>query len=98
MTVEQLLWESDATALASHIRSGDLSAGAAVDASIAMIERVNGDLNAVAEGTLHVAERFAKPGVSFESRFASLPEVRCRRLQIAQVLLNLVMNAIEAVA
>lgn len=62
MSVEQLVWESDATGLAGHIRSGDLSAGEAVDASIAMIERVNGDLNAVAEPMFQQArERAADP-------------------------------------
>ena len=49
MSVEQLIWESDATAVAEHIRKGDVSAAEAVEASIAMVERASGELNAVAE-------------------------------------------------
>ncbi len=72
MSAEQLIWESDATALAGHIRAGDISATEAVDASIAMVERVNGDINAVAERLFERARERAG-SVDAKAPFAGVP-------------------------
>lgn len=74
MSVEQLIWESDATALAEHIRKGDVAVGEAVDASIAMVERVNGELNAVAERLYDQARKQAQ-SVPADAPFAGVPMV-----------------------
>ncbi|MEO3997671.1 amidase [Mesorhizobium sp. CAU 1732] len=49
MSIEKLIWEEDATGLAERIKAGDLSPVEAVDASIARAERVNPQINAIAE-------------------------------------------------
>lgn len=49
MSIERLLWECDAIALADHIRKGDVSPLEAVDAAIARAEQVNPSVNAIAE-------------------------------------------------
>ncbi len=49
MSVEKLLWEEDATGLAQLIRAGTVSATEVVDAAIARAERVNPEINAIAE-------------------------------------------------
>jgi amidase len=49
MSIEKLIWDEDATGLAERIKAGDLSPVEAVDASIARAERVNPQINAIAE-------------------------------------------------
>lgn len=72
MSVEALVRDSDATALASHIRKGDISAAEAVDATIAMAERVNGTINVIAEPLFDSArERAAK--VDRKKPFCGVP-------------------------
>ena len=72
MSVEQLIWESDATALAEHIRKGDVSAAEAVDASIAMVERASGELNAVAVRLFDQARAQVR-AVAKDAPFAGVP-------------------------
>ena len=47
MSVERLLWETDACGLAERVRKGEVSPAELVDAAIARAERVNGELNAI---------------------------------------------------
>ncbi|MEE2674779.1 MAG: ATP-binding protein [Myxococcota bacterium] len=59
------------------------------------------DVEAIVESALHVIDDGSRNGVRFVRRsepLASIPAVRCQRHQIAQVLLNLLQNAAEAVA
>lgn len=60
MSIERLLWEQDATGLADHVRKGEVSAGELVDAAIARAERVNPEINAIAEKTYEQARQRAK--------------------------------------
>lgn len=60
MSVEKLLWENDAVGLAGHVRSGDVSPPELVDAAIARAEKVNPDINAIAERTYDAARAAAK--------------------------------------
>lgn len=57
MSIEQLLWNEDATGLAQRIKAGDLSASEAVEAAIMRAERVNPDINAIAERLYDQARR-----------------------------------------
>jgi signal transduction histidine kinase len=55
------------------------------------------DVNAIVETALHVVDAENRTDVRFDRRLDTLPEVRCQRHQIAQILLNLLQNAMEAV-
>jgi two-component system nitrogen regulation sensor histidine kinase GlnL len=62
------------------------------------LRRAPVNLHAVTDDVLLVARTLARPGVRFERRFdPSLPEVAVDRDALAQVLLNLVKNAVEAI-
>lgn len=56
------------------------------------------DVNTLVETAVHVARAEAKDRVEFELVLGILPPVRCNRYQVIQVLLNLLQNAIEAIA
>jgi amidase len=49
MSIETLLWEEDAVGLAGRVRNGDVSPVELVQAAIDRLERVNPEINAVAE-------------------------------------------------
>ena len=58
------------------------------------------DVQTIVETALHVVDNGSRNGIRFVQRIEpleSIPEVRCQRHQIAQVLLNLLQNAVEAV-
>jgi len=58
------------------------------------------DVEAIVESALHVIDDGSRNGIRFVRRsepLSSIPAVRCQRHQIAQVLLNLLQNAAEAV-
>lgn len=55
------------------------------------------DVNRLVETALHIVRAEAKDRVVFDCRYGILPEVRCQRYQITQVLLNLLQNAVDAV-
>lgn len=59
MSLEKLLWEKDAVALAAMVRRGDIAAPELVEAAIARLEAVNGEINAVAEKLYDHARRRA---------------------------------------
>lgn len=72
MSVEALVRESDATELAIHVRKGDIMAAEAVEAAIAMAERINGTINAIAEPLFDSArQRAAK--VDRKKPFCGVP-------------------------
>lgn len=56
---DDALGTHDAVGLAEEIATGNVSAAEAVEASLARAERVNGDLNAIAEPTVERARRMA---------------------------------------
>lgn len=60
MSVERLLWESDATGLAAHVRRGDLTPVELVEAAIARAEAVNPEINAIAERLYERARSLAR--------------------------------------
>lgn len=60
MSMEKLLWDEDATGLAGLVRKGEVSAVELVDAAIARAERVNPEINAIAERTYDRARDRAK--------------------------------------
>ncbi|BCH35806.1 6-aminohexanoate-cyclic-dimer hydrolase [Mesorhizobium sp. L-8-10] len=60
MSIERLLWEEDATTLADLVRRGEVSPIELVDAAIARAERVNPEINAIAEETFERARERAK--------------------------------------
>jgi len=55
------------------------------------------DLNGLIETAVHVARAEAKDRIEFECRLGLLPQVRCHRYQVVQLLLNLLQNAVEAI-
>ena len=70
MSIERILWEEDATGLAGKVRAGDVSPVELVDAAISRAERVNPDINAIAERTYETAREAAKrAGSSPTGRF-----------------------------
>ncbi len=72
MSMERLLWESDATALAAGVRTGEIDARELVDAAIARAERVNPKINAIAERIYERARRDAAT-VDRSLPFAGVP-------------------------
>lgn len=59
MSIEGLLWQNDATALAEFVRKGEVSAVDLIEAAIARAERVNPDINAIVERTYDKARELA---------------------------------------
>ena len=58
------------------------------------------DVQTIVETALGVVDNRSQDGIRFVQRMEpleSIPAVRCQRHQIAQVLLNLLQNAVEAV-
>ena len=49
MGIERLLWTEDATGLAGLVKSGEVDPAELVDAAITRAERVNPEINAIAE-------------------------------------------------
>ncbi len=72
MSVERLLWESDATGLAELIGKGELTPVEAVDAAIARAEALNPEINAVAEKLYDRARDRAK-SVNRKAPLAGVP-------------------------
>ncbi|RUU37215.1 amidase [Mesorhizobium sp. M6A.T.Ca.TU.002.02.2.1] len=60
MSVEQVLWEHDATGLASLVRKGEITPQELVDAAIARAEATRPDINAIAEPLYEAARTRAK--------------------------------------
>lgn len=72
MTIERTLWENDATGLAQLVQKGDVTPLELTDAAIARAERVNGDINAIAEHLYEQArERAAR--IDLSAPFAGVP-------------------------
>jgi len=72
MSAETLLWAEDAIGLAAAIRKGEASAPEIVDAAIARAERVNPEINAVAEKLYDSARQRAK-SVDKDAPLAGVP-------------------------
>jgi len=72
MSVDGLLWEYDATSLAGFIRTGEISPAELVDAAIARAERVNPEINAIAEKTYERARERAR-AVDRNAPLAGIP-------------------------
>lgn len=72
MSIEKLLWEEDATGLAATVRKGDVSAPELVDAAIGRLERVNPQINAVAE-KLYDRARAEARSVDRDTPLAGVP-------------------------
>ncbi|TPL06769.1 amidase [Mesorhizobium sp. B2-4-14] len=60
MSIERILWEEDATSLASMVRKGDLSAIELTDTAIARAEATRPEINATAEPLYDAARARAK--------------------------------------
>ncbi|WP_292721215.1 amidase, partial [Mesorhizobium sp.] len=60
MSVERVLWEHDATGLASLVRKGEITPQELVDAAIARAEATRPDINAIAEPLYEAARTRAK--------------------------------------
>ena len=60
MTIETLLWERDACGLADLVATGEVTPLELVEAAIARAERVNPEINAIAEKTYESARAAAK--------------------------------------
>ena len=65
------LGNDDATGLAARIRNGEISAGEALEAAIARSERVNGELNFIAEPLYELGRARAQAELS--GPFAGVP-------------------------
>ena len=72
MSIERILWEEDATGLADMVRAGDVSPVELIEAAIARAERVNPEINAIAERTFDTAREAAKRA-DREAPFAGVP-------------------------
>lgn len=55
------------------------------------------DLGELTDGAMRVASTRAKPGVYFERSYEDVPRVPCNANQLRQVLVNLIVNAVQAV-
>ncbi len=64
-------------------------------ASSASIEPV--DLGELTDGALRVASARSEPSVIFERAYGEVPRVPCNPNQVRQVLVNLIVNAVQAV-
>jgi amidase len=71
MSLERLLWENDATALAGLVGSGEVQPRELVDAAIARAERVNPHINAIAEPLFERARKAA--GALVAGPFSGVP-------------------------
>lgn len=60
MSVEKVLWQEDATALAALVNTGELTPLELADAAIARAERTHGEINAIAERLFDRAREQAK--------------------------------------
>ena len=60
MSVEKLLWEEDAVGLAARVKGGEVSAPELTEAAIARAERVNPEINAIAERLYERARKQAQ--------------------------------------
>ncbi len=72
MSIERLLWSEDATGLAEHVRRGDVQPRELVDAAIARAEKVNPEINAIAEPLFDKARAMALD-VDQSAPFAGVP-------------------------
>jgi amidase len=72
MSAETLLWAEDAIGLAASIRRGEATAPDVVDAAIARAERVNPEINAVAEKLYDRARERAK-SINRDAPLAGVP-------------------------
>lgn len=72
MSVERLLWENDATALASLVRSGAIGPSELVEAAIARAEATRPEINAIAE-TMYDRARQRAERVDRSRPFAGVP-------------------------
>ncbi|WP_223385570.1 amidase [Oricola cellulosilytica] len=70
--MENIVWASDATGLAAHIRKGDVSPAEVMEAAIARAEAVNPYINAIAEH-LYDSARAAAKKVHRAAPFAGVP-------------------------
>lgn len=59
MSIERLLWEEDATALAQRVNKGEISPAELVDAAIGRAEQTNPEINAVATPLYDAARKRA---------------------------------------
>ena len=96
---------AEVRAILSDISEADLRADTIVERARGFMRRSHSELRPVAVGALvgevlTLVERDAvKQGVTLEVRLAEgLPPVQVDRVQVSQVLLNLLVNGIEAVA
>ena len=55
------------------------------------------DLGELTDGALRVASARAQSGVTFERAYGDVPRVPCNANQVRQVLVNLIVNAVQAV-
>ncbi len=60
MSIEKILWDHDAMALAAMVRNGDISAPELVEAAISRAERTHPEINAIAEKTYEDARKRAQ--------------------------------------
>ncbi len=60
MSIEKLLWSQDATGLAESVHKGEVEPAELVDAAISRAERVNPEINAIAERLFERARARAK--------------------------------------
>jgi amidase len=72
MSIEKLLWSHDATGLAELVRKGDIEPRELVDAAIARAEKVNPEINAIAEPLFERARALALK-VDRSAPFAGVP-------------------------
>ncbi|TPM51751.1 amidase [Mesorhizobium sp. B2-2-3] len=72
MSVERVLWEEDATGLATLVRKGEVSPVELVDAAIARAEASRPEINATAE-TLYDAARSRAKGIDRSLPLAGVP-------------------------
>jgi amidase len=79
---DDALGTDDATGVAERIASGEISAQEAVDAAIARVESVNGELNAVAAWDQERARRRASAG-RVRGAFAGVPTATKDNIHVA---------------
>jgi isopentenyl diphosphate isomerase/L-lactate dehydrogenase-like FMN-dependent dehydrogenase len=72
MSIEKLLWSHDATGLAELVHKGEIEPRELVDAAIARAERVNPEINAIAEPLFERARELALK-VDRKAPFAGVP-------------------------
>lgn len=82
MSIEKLLWQEDATGLAAHVAKGDVTPVELADAAISRAERVNPEINCIAETMFDRARAQAK-GVDRTAPLAGVP-FAIKDLDVAQ--------------